>query len=125
MTTDFIESFSQSTRRHSLQKLHVLLLAHRDSAIQWFIPAPRFSLPTRGNIYNIELSNTPANTSVCISDCSLLELSGVNPMEISMDLPSPCASAAKKRRTYHSFQEAFDMDDLVWYQTPVTFHGIK
>ena len=102
--SDFIESFSEPGTSYSIQKLFVLILTNRDSNIQWFVPSPRFSIPHRGKLYNISLTNQPVlDTSLYVSgsDDSLLEVSGINPMEATMDFTSP----AQNNRSVSSIME--------------------
>lgn len=128
VTSDFIDSFSNPGKSYGLQKLYVLLLASRDSGIQWFTPAPRFSIPSRGSLYNMKLVTPTLNSSVCVSDSSMLEISGIYPMDVmteKSEVLSPCCSASKRRRLHFSFEETCDADELIWYQAPITFNGFK
>lgn len=162
--SDFIESFGEPGSSYSIQKLFVLILTHRESDIQWFVPAPRFSLPHKGRQYNVNLTNQPVqDTSLYVSgsDDSLLEVSGINPMETTMDISSPAANSRSVSSAMEfsspvtcsdikselsspvsfiepmpkrlkvgdsmqtSFEEIFDMEDVIWYQAPVVFKGFK
>lgn len=153
--SDFIQSFSEVSSSCSIQNLFVLILANRDSDIRWFTPAPRFTVSQRGKLYNIGLTNQPIqDTSLCVSASdSLLEMSGINPMETTADLCSPTSKSyntdlpsptllnrgeselstpvstepqCKRRKLMAtSFEEMCDIEDVIWYQAPVTFKGFK
>lgn len=130
VTSDFIESFSQTTAKFGLTKIHLLIHTNRHSELQWFIPNPRFTIPSKGTVYNINLTNPEVlNTSLCISssDDSLLELSGISPMEVTIsELSSPCNTpSAKRRRISHSFEEVCDVNDDIWYQAASPIKGFK
>ncbi|XP_067939143.1 MAD2L1-binding protein-like [Watersipora subatra] len=129
VTTDFLGSFS-GLASYRPQKLFVLLLTSRDAGITWFTPVPRFSLPSRGRSYSIDLLNTPANANICVSKnySILLDISGVSPMDVSFEQSetgSPTPPNAKRLRLERSFEEEADTEELIWYQAPVALHGCR
>ena len=121
VTGDFIESFSLHSS-YGLQKLFVLVQASRNSGISLFNPNLSFSLPSKGSMYTIHLTNQPvSDTSLCASSADSLEISGVSPMETSLELSSPC----QKRRRVSTSLDNEDSNDLIWYQAPMSFKGFR